>query len=95
MNGKSQIQGCKNWILPKDKNVNRFYRDLIGWKSGKTTYVPLRDRTERALAMDYEILSLSGVARTFYSENRYSRASFRLPKLAVRPLLAAACTAGS
>jgi hypothetical protein len=27
MNGKSQMQGGKNWILPKNVYVNRFFRD--------------------------------------------------------------------
>jgi hypothetical protein len=27
MNGRFQIQGGKNWILPKDTNANRFFWD--------------------------------------------------------------------
>ncbi len=27
MNGKFQMQGGKNWILPKEINANRFFRD--------------------------------------------------------------------
>jgi hypothetical protein len=45
MNGRSQMQGGKNWILPKRTGLSK---TLIGWKSGKTTYVPLWDRKERA-----------------------------------------------
>jgi len=28
MNGRSQMQGGKNWILPKDINANRFFLRL-------------------------------------------------------------------
>jgi hypothetical protein len=42
------MQGGKHWILPKEANENRFLQTLIGWKSGKTTYVSLWDRMERA-----------------------------------------------
>jgi hypothetical protein len=36
MNGRSQMQGGKNWILPKEINANRFFRDshwLEIWKN--------------------------------------------------------------
>jgi hypothetical protein len=36
MNGRSQMQGGKNWILPKEINENRFFRDshwLEIWKN--------------------------------------------------------------
>ncbi len=36
MNGSSQMQGGKNWILPKEINANRFFRDshwLEIWKN--------------------------------------------------------------
>jgi hypothetical protein len=29
MNGRSQLQGDKNWILPKEINANRFFWDLL------------------------------------------------------------------
>jgi hypothetical protein len=35
MNGRSRSQGGKNWILPKEMNANRFFRDshwLDIWK---------------------------------------------------------------
>ncbi len=46
MNGRFQMQGGKNWILPKEINANRISGTLIGWKSGQTTYFPLWDRME-------------------------------------------------
>jgi hypothetical protein len=36
---RSQMQGGKNWILPKEINANGSSETLIGWRSGKTTYV--------------------------------------------------------
>ncbi len=47
-NGRSQMQGGKNWILPKEINANRSSKTLIGWKSGKTTCDPLWDRMKGA-----------------------------------------------
>jgi hypothetical protein len=35
MNGRSQMQGGKNWILPKEMQTSSPVT-LIGWKSGKT-----------------------------------------------------------
>jgi hypothetical protein len=29
MNGRSQMQGDENWILPKEINANRFFRDSL------------------------------------------------------------------
>ncbi len=29
MNGRSQMQGGKNWILPKEANANRFFRESL------------------------------------------------------------------
>ncbi len=42
------MQGDKNWILPKEINDTGSSETLIGWKSGKNTYVPLWDRMEGA-----------------------------------------------
>jgi hypothetical protein len=42
------MQGGKNWILPKELKANRFFRVLIGWKSRKTTSVPLWERIKGA-----------------------------------------------
>jgi hypothetical protein len=40
MNGRSQMQGGKNWIFPKEINANSSSETLIGWKSGKNTMGP-------------------------------------------------------
>jgi hypothetical protein len=48
-NERSQMQGGKNWILPKERKMQTGSSEtLIGWKSGKTTYVPPWDRMEGA-----------------------------------------------
>ena len=49
MNGRFQIQGDKNWILPKEMNANRFFWGLsLAGNLVKTTLVPLWDRMEGA-----------------------------------------------
>jgi hypothetical protein len=54
MNGRFQIQGGKNWILPKEMNANRFFWSLIGWKSGQTTYIPLVGPTNPSEVRQFE-----------------------------------------
>jgi hypothetical protein len=44
MDERFQMQGGKNWILPKYINANRFFWD----SHGQTTYVPVWDRMEGA-----------------------------------------------
>jgi hypothetical protein len=48
MNGRSHMQGGKNWILPIESLQTGSSQTLIGWKFGKTTCVPLWDRMEGA-----------------------------------------------
>jgi hypothetical protein len=50
MNGRFQMQGGKNWILPKYSRSMQTGSSgtLIGWKSGQTTFVPLWDGMEGA-----------------------------------------------
>jgi hypothetical protein len=50
MNGRFQMQRGKNWIIPKEMNANGSSGTLIGWKSGQTTYFPLRDRMKGSWA---------------------------------------------
>ncbi len=38
MNGRSQMQGGKNWIFPKEIDANRIFCDSHWLESGKTTY---------------------------------------------------------
>jgi hypothetical protein len=45
MNGIYQLGG-KNWILPKEMNANRFFRDSRWLESGKTTYCMSLNGTE-------------------------------------------------
>jgi hypothetical protein len=54
MNGRFQMQGGKNWILPKEIIANRSFWDAHGWKSGQTTYsyVPLMGPNGGSVAMD-------------------------------------------
>jgi hypothetical protein len=46
MNGRFQLQGDKNWILPLMQTGSS--GTFIGWKSGQTTFVLLWDRMQGA-----------------------------------------------
>ncbi len=59
MNGIFQMQGGKNWILPKKITANRFFWDSHCWKSGQTTFVPLWDLMEGAWLRTQEEFSRS------------------------------------
>jgi hypothetical protein len=64
MNGRFQMQGGKNWILPKEINQTGSSRTLIGWKSGQTTFAPLWDRMEGAWLWTQERRFFYGGGRT-------------------------------
>ncbi len=72
MNGRFQMQGGKNWILPKEINANRFFWDshwLEIWSNHQTTYFPLWDRMEGACLwapfMSYHLWTIAPFALTF------------------------------
>jgi hypothetical protein len=71
MNKRSQMQGGKNWILPKERKMQTGSSEtLIGWKSGKTNYPTFLYGTEwRSVATDSEvcIIMLLPSADTFTS----------------------------
>ncbi len=46
MKSRSQMQGGKNWILPKEVNANLFFWDSHWMEIWKNTYVTLWDRME-------------------------------------------------
>jgi hypothetical protein len=48
MNGRFQMQGGKTGLCRKRSMQTGYSWTLIGWKSDKTTYVPLWDRMEGA-----------------------------------------------
>jgi hypothetical protein len=54
MNGRFQMQGGKNWILPKEINANRFFWDAQCWKSGKNHLLAFMGPNGGSVAMDSE-----------------------------------------
>jgi hypothetical protein len=74
------MQGGKNWILPKETNENRFLHTLIGWKSGKTTYVSLWDRMEGACL--WTQIKRAKV-KTLFRRGKIALHAISLPELAV------------
>ncbi len=71
MNGRSQMQGSKNWILPKAININGSSETLIGWKSGKTTYIPLWTRKEGAWLWTRKERAIPGIPIGFFDPYQY------------------------
>jgi hypothetical protein len=52
MNGRSQMQGGKNWILPKELNANRFFWDSQWLKIWVKPYMSLYGTEWGSVAMD-------------------------------------------
>jgi hypothetical protein len=52
MNGRSQMQGGKNWILPKEINANRFFWDSHWLEIWKNHCCPSRGPTGGSVATD-------------------------------------------
>ncbi len=52
MNGRSQIQGGKNWILPKEMNANRFFWDSHWLKIWPNHFFPSMGPNGGSVAMD-------------------------------------------
>jgi hypothetical protein len=52
MNGRSQMQGGKNWILPKEMNANRFFRDSHWLEIWKNHLCPSMGPNGGSVAMD-------------------------------------------
>ncbi len=52
MNGRFQMQGGKNWILPKDMNANRFFWDSHWLKIWSNHFCPSMGTNGGSVAMD-------------------------------------------
>jgi hypothetical protein len=52
MNGRSQMQGAKNWILTKEINANRFFSASHGLEIWKNLSSPSMGPNEGSVAMD-------------------------------------------
>jgi hypothetical protein len=52
MNGKSQMQGGKSWILPKKVNANQFFRDTYWLETWKNPLFTSMGPNGGSLAMD-------------------------------------------
>jgi hypothetical protein len=48
MNGRFQMQGSKNWILPKELNATRSSETLVGWNWKNHLCPSIWDRMEGA-----------------------------------------------
>jgi hypothetical protein len=54
MNGKFQMQGGKNWILPKELNANRFFWDPHWLEILSNHFCPSMGPNGVSVAMDSE-----------------------------------------
>jgi hypothetical protein len=54
MNGRFQMQGGKNWFLPKEMNANRFFRDSHWLEILSNHFYPSMGPNGGSVAMDSE-----------------------------------------
>jgi len=52
MKGRFQMQGGKNWILPKEMNANRFFWDSHWLEIWSNHFCPSMDLIGGSVAMD-------------------------------------------
>ncbi len=57
MNGRFQMQGGKNWILPKDLNANRFFWDSHWLEIWSNHFCPSMGPNGESVAMDSESIA--------------------------------------
>jgi hypothetical protein len=55
MNGRFQMQGGKNWFLPKEMNANRFFWDSHWLEIWSNHFYPSMGPNGGSVAMDSEI----------------------------------------
>jgi hypothetical protein len=53
MNGKSQMQEGKNWILPKETNANWFFRDSHWLEIWSNHFCPSMGTNGGSVALDF------------------------------------------
>ncbi len=58
MNGKFQMQGGKNWFLPKEMNANRFFWDSHWLEIWSNHFYPSMGPNGGSVAMDSEAFIL-------------------------------------
>ncbi len=64
MNGRFQMQGGKNWFLPKEMNANRFFWDSHWLEIWSNHFYPSMGPNGGSVAMDSEKEDPSATAAT-------------------------------
>jgi hypothetical protein len=72
MNGRFQMQGGKNWILPKDMNANRLFWDSHCLEIWPNHFCPSMGPIGGSVAMDSEEVMRIGVVLLFVSTSEWS-----------------------
>jgi len=85
MNGRFQMQGGKNWILPKEMNANRFFWDFHWLEILSNHFCPSMGPNGGSVAMDsgrvaglarYKVLASASDDRRLNSTNSVARVCF-------------------
>jgi hypothetical protein len=77
MNGRFQMQGGKNWFLPKEMNANRFFCDFHWLEIWSNHFYPSMGPNGGSVAMDS---GLAGKGQQAYSLETFG--GFTSPTLA-------------
>jgi hypothetical protein len=68
MNGRFQMQGGKNWFLPKEMNANRFFWDSHWLEIWSNHFYPSMGPNGGSVAMDSELSGNNGYSVLEISE---------------------------
>jgi hypothetical protein len=68
MNGRFQMQGGKNWFLPKEMNANRFFCDSHWLEIWSNHFYPSMGPNGGSVAMDSVHYLLVNITRDNYND---------------------------
>jgi hypothetical protein len=69
MNGRFQMQGGKNWILPKYINANRFFWDSHWLEIWSNHFCPSMGLNGGSVATDSVLYFPSAIQKTFFKSS--------------------------
>ncbi len=69
MNGRFQMQGGKNWFLPKEMNANRFFWDSHWLEIWSNHFYPSMGPNGGSVAMDSVLQTLGKICSLYVYDN--------------------------
>ncbi len=69
MNGRFQMQGGKNWFLPKEMNANRFFWDSHWLEIWSNHFYPSMGPNGGSVAMDSEQLTHKKCEKMYFCKH--------------------------